>query len=360
MSAATRRRSRRTARATATSTHSTSACAPRRSAEQDGRDPRAASSAESAQNGTPTISGSAPRTGAAQRRTARTTSASSSTSNGSRDASARTRPLEVGVGRGRAVEDSPDLASTARSTVSPGIVRRSAWSDAARRVARELLAALDQRRVHAAAAEVGGASGRRAAGDRAPRCRRGRGPSSRSRRCRDRAASRARRGRSSRPRDATKPRCATRDLHVGGLGDDRGVRAHRGGDRLRADARELLVGDGGEDHVAAQARAARPRPSRACTPPGSPSCRCAPRPYSRPPSSARHERVASSRRHRPCPCARSASASARRPSPARCATTLGRPRPARPASSRAPRARTTRRRSARARSRRSRRRRARG
>ena len=47
------------------------------------------------------------------------------------------------------------------------------------------------------------------------------------------------------------------DLHVRRLRDDRGVRAQGGGDGLGADARELLVGDCGDDDVPAQAPAVR-------------------------------------------------------------------------------------------------------
>ena len=50
----------------------------------------------------------------------------------------------------------------------------------------------------------------------------------------------------------TKPRCATTSPQVRRLRDDRGVGAHARGDRLGPDARELLVGDGREDHVPAQ------------------------------------------------------------------------------------------------------------
>ena len=111
----------------------------------------------------------------------------------------------------------------------------------------------------------------------------------------------------------TKPRCATAILQLRRLRHDRGVGARARRDRLGSDARELLVRDGGEDHVPAQRAAASRRPPRACTPRGSPSC------------PARHARRAvrlrceartgpSCRRRRPCPCARSASASGRHPS----------------------------------------------
>ena len=44
-----------------------------------------------------------------------------------------------------------------------------------------------------------------------------------------------------------------RDLHLRRLGHDRCVRTHGGCDRLGSDARELLIGDGREDDVTAQA-----------------------------------------------------------------------------------------------------------
>ena len=47
-------------------------------------------------------------------------------------------------------------------------------------------------------------------------------------------------------------------LHLGRLGDDRRVRVDRRRDGLRPDARELLVGDRGEDHVAGESQVARP------------------------------------------------------------------------------------------------------
>ena len=48
------------------------------------------------------------------------------------------------------------------------------------------------------------------------------------------------------------------ELQLGRLGHDRGVRANARRDRLGADARELLVRDRGEDHVARGARGASP------------------------------------------------------------------------------------------------------
>ena len=47
-----------------------------------------------------------------------------------------------------------------------------------------------------------------------------------------------------------------RELQLGRLGHDRRVRRSARRDRLRPDARELLVGDGGEDHVARRPRRA--------------------------------------------------------------------------------------------------------
>ena len=56
----------------------------------------------------------------------------------------------------------------------------------------------------------------------------------------------------------TKPLCATHELELGRLGDDRRVGPHVPQDLLHAEARVLLVGDGRDDHVAR-----KPEPSRA-------------------------------------------------------------------------------------------------
>ena len=53
--------------------------------------------------------------------------------------------------------------------------------------------------------------------------------------------------------DVDEPTVRDGDLQLRRLGHDRGVR-RRDCDRLRADARELLVRDGGEDDVAAEPR----------------------------------------------------------------------------------------------------------
>ena len=237
---------------------------------------------------------------------------------------------------------------SASAAVSPGIVRRSACSTQRAGIARELLPALDERRVDAAAAEL------RVRRIRAQPAVELLDADEDAAHLRDRvdaeiaAASRARRARASRPPDATKPRCATASCSLGRLGHDRRVGAHARGDRLGSDARELLVGDGGQDHVAAQARAARPRPSRACRRRGSPSCRTRHgRRGGRLRAAARTD--PSCRPPRPCPCARSASASDRRPTRARPRRRSAARAPARRASSRDPRARTTPRRTARSR-----------
>ena len=181
---------------------------------------------------------------------------------------------------------------------------------------------------------------------RAPRSRRGRGPSLRSRRSRVGAANRARHDRCVSTSRWTKPRCATASCISVGSVTIAASAARSRGDRLGADARELLVGDGGQDHVAAQ-----PAPLR---------LRCGEHargeaplhvvratPVQPPALEPRRRTDRPSPRPRPCPCARSASATAA----AEPASDGDHVRAARSrlleASSRDPRARTTRRRTAR-------------
>ena len=149
-----RRRSRHTARASATSTHSTSACAPSPSGpKRTVGMPAAARSAESAQKDTPTISGSAPRTAVGvAAHGLHDLRVLGDLERLARDGSADARPRSPGRPR-RPRDDLPELllgelGRLARDRPALGL------EHAARRVARELLPALDQRRVDAAAADV--------------------------------------------------------------------------------------------------------------------------------------------------------------------------------------------------------------
>ena len=234
--------------------------------------PAAARSAESAQKDTPTTlrlraedgaaSGARPRRSPRPRRP-RTAPA---------DASERTSPAKSGV-RSGATSRISRISSSASSAVSPGIVRRSAWSDAARRVARVLLPAFDQRRVQRCRSRRTDASDSRAAAGRAPRYRRGRGPSSRSRRSRGADATRAQRGRSSRPRDGRSHDARRRPAAPWARSRSRRPREARRRPPPVPTLATSSSDDGGDDHIARGARAASPRRQRACTPRGFPSCR---------------------------------------------------------------------------------------
>ena len=109
-----------------------------------------------------------------------------------------------------AARDDPQRRLRRRSRAAPARPARRSRRDraalarqhAARGIARELLAALDQRRVQRRRARRAGGALRLAAARRALRARRGSGPSSRSRQRRDPAASRARR----RPRSRSRSR----------------------------------------------------------------------------------------------------------------------------------------------------------
>ena len=219
--------------------------------------------------------------------------------------------------------------------------------DAVSGIARELLATLDQRDVHAPASEVPVGRARTQATvelldadeDAAH--------------LRDRvdAEMRARAVRCASDgleRDVHEPAVRHRELELRRLGDDRGVGREARRDRLRSHARELLVGDGGEDHVAAQ-----PPPRRLCGcehAGGQAPLHVVGATSVEPTAFDAGARTAqSSPRRRPCRCERSGGAWSRCPAPVRRRRRWGVPAWGPRGSSRALRARTSRRRNARSR-----------
>ena len=205
--------------------------------------PASASRAESAQKGTPPTS-SWPRC----RCSAATTASSAAVSNGPRWKGRRTiAPVPAAS------------ASSSARTCSSGLARdRPALAEqpAARRVARVLLPALDHRGVERSGAEqrmaVARAQARVELGDP--------GEHRPHRRDRVDAEVGARAvGREARRLDLERDEALVRDRDdlLGRLGHDRGVGRRAADERLGADAADLLVGDGGHDHVAPEALANR-------------------------------------------------------------------------------------------------------
>ena len=190
-----------------------------------------------------------PVTASAARATARTTSASGSTLNGGRTSPIRTSASSI---PSTSASHSRRKSSDALAGLGAALERKHA----ARRVARQLLPALDQRGVHGPGAHQLVARRRRrarACSSRQPRQRR-RHPGDRVD-CPRPAASRAPPGRASRSPPIRSP-CAprTRAAPVGSVtiaASALPALQHR----LRADAGVLLVGHGGDDHVARQALA---------------------------------------------------------------------------------------------------------
>ena len=190
------------------------------------------------------------------RRAARATmSADGSTSNGSRTRPMRSRVSQPRIGLAREREQLLQLALD----VPRGLARQRAALDvehAALGVARQLLAARDQRGVQAGRAEqrvrprVEAVLQRRDAGERG-----GHADDRVDAEVGARAVRRAALGLELRPHEAL-----VRDARaqVRRLGDDAGVGAPAAQDRLDALAGVLLVGHRGDDHVAAAARRGRP------------------------------------------------------------------------------------------------------
>ena len=187
-----------------------------------------------------------------------TMSASGSTSNGSRDASDRTTARS----RGRTPSASsriPWISSTACSTPLPRNRPALGLEHTASRVARVLLTSLDERRVRAATSQ------KRVRRVRAQPAVELLDPDEDTAHLRDRVDAELRPRSVRRPADrldleVDEPAVCDRELHLRRLRHDRGVGRDRGGDRLRPDARDLLVGDRRQDQDRRAARAASPRP----------------------------------------------------------------------------------------------------
>ena len=115
------------------------------------------------------------------------------------------------------------------------------------------------------------------------------------------------------------------DVEPGRLGDDARVRAAAREHRLDADARVLLVGDGGHHDVARAARRGRRPRRRACRRRRRPSCRSRRGRRRGPSRTSRRVRLAPSRRRRPCRDAPLSISERPPPRPRAVPTTDGRP-----------------------------------
>ena len=243
------------------------------------------------------MSGSAPRIVACARPSARSP----------RPRRPRTAPATRGPAPGREVRVVRTGAGDDLCDLALDECDRLAWDGpalclehAARGIARELLPAVDERCMHAAASDI---SVRRVRAQPAVELF-----DPHEHPAHLRVASIPRWGRepcAARLRlDLEMDEAAMRDgeLHLRRLRDDRGICAHAGGNRLGADARVLLVGDRGQDHIAAQpapfaSAVASMHAARL------PSCRTSrARTGARPRCEARTDRP--SRRRPLCPCAR--------------------------------------------------------